>query len=128
MNLNYDITGIEGTLYSAAKAAVAPTVVYPSRRPTSIPTNVDSFVVVRSVTEVVDKTAFGTNICRLEVYVKSKSGVKDASTMSSIIRKIFTALPFKSDSYTFTYMSNIPIGMDATGYDIEAVNLNVLIK
>lgn len=128
MNLNYDITGIEGALYAAVKSAVNPTVVYPSRRPTSMPNNVNEFVVVRSVTEVVDKTAFGTNICRLEVYVKSKGGVKDAATMSSIVKKIFAALPIVAEKYTFTYMSNIPLGLDNTGYDVEAVNINVLIK
>ena len=128
INVNYDITGIEGALFSAVKSAANPTVVYPSRRPTSIPNNMDSFIVVRSVTEVVDKTAFGTNICRIEVYVKSKGGVKDAATMSSIVKKIFAALPIVADKYRFTYLSNIPIGLDNTGYDVEAININALIK
>lgn len=127
-NFNYDITSIEGSLIPSIKTAVGATPVFGSRRPTNLGADVASFVVVKSVTEVVDQTAFGKNICRVEVFVKGRGGVKDASTMSSIIRKIFSALPVVDKNYTFSYMSNIPLGMDATGYDVEAVNINVLIK
>lgn len=129
INTNYDIGEIENALWQAMKAAnVCPTV-YANRKPTSLPT-VAAFIVIKSVTEVVDKTAFGKNICRVELYTKSlgTTGVKDSANMSIYAKKVMAALPVDTAKYTFTYLSNISLGLDNTGYDVEAYNLNVLIK
>lgn len=127
MNLNHDITSIESALFLALKSTLPNTNVFASRR--SSTSNSDLVVVGRCVTEVVDKNAFGQTICRVEVYVKEKGGLKDAARMTDIKKKIMAALPFKTQSYTFTYMSNIPIGFDQnTRYDLEVVNLTVIIN
>lgn len=127
-NANYDISEIEGSLFGAMKAANVCPIIYPNRRPSTTSVDADSFVVVKSVTEVVDKTAFGKSICRLDIYVKSKIGIKDVAEMSKIVKKIFLALPIQTQRYTFSYLSNLSLGLDNTGYDVEAVNINVLIK
>lgn len=129
-NANYDISTIENDLWQAMKTANVCPVVYANRRPSSITsaTTTKSFIVVKSVTEIVDKTAFGKTICRIELYVKEMGGVKDSATSSTIAKKIMLALPVITDKYEFTYLSNIPLGLDSTGYDVEAYNLNVLIK
>ena len=128
MNLNYDIASIEGALYAAVGPIVAPTVVYPSRRPSSATSDLDAFVVVRVVTGIKDRTAFGEAVCALDVYVKGRSGMKDAGKMASLMRKLMAALPLKAGPYTFSFLSNISLGLDATGYDVESVNVDILIK
>ena len=130
MNVNYDISAIENALWQAMKTSAVCPIIYPNRRPTSVTTNAASFIVVKSVTEIVDKTAFGKNICRVELYTKSlgTSGVKDSASASIVAKKIMAALPVVTVDYEFTYLSNIALGLDNTGYDVEAYNLNVLIK
>lgn len=129
-NTNYDIGEIENALWQAMKAANVCAVVYPNRRPTSATGSAPAFIVVKSVTEIVDKTAFGKNICRVELYTKSlgTTGVKDSASATVIAKKIMAALPIVTPKYEFTYLSNISLGLDNTGYDVEAYNLNVLIK
>lgn len=128
-NVNYDIGEIENALWQAMKTAAVCPVIYANRRPTS-GANANAFIVVKSVTEIIDKTVFGRNICRVELYTKSlgTSGVKDSANMSIYAKKIMAALPINTTKYTFTYLSNISLGLDNTGYDVEAYNLNVLIK
>ena len=126
---NYDIGEIENALWQAAKAANICATIYPNRRPTSTTSSVNSFIVVKSVTEIVDKYAYGKNICRIEIYTKSlgTQGVKDSATASAIAKKVMDALPIVTPKYEFTYLSNISLGLDNTGYDVEAYTLNVLI-
>lgn len=130
INVNYDIGAIENELWQAMKTAAVCPVIYANRRPSSITsaTTTKAFIVVKAVTEVVDKTVFGRNICRVELYTKEMGGVKDSASASVIAKKIMAALPINTSKYTFTYLSNISLGLDNTGYDVEAYNLNVLIK
>ena len=128
MNSNYDIGSIENDLWQALKSAKVCPVIYPNRRPTAITTTASAFVVAKVVTEIMDKTAFGRNICRVEVYTKELSGVKDSAKMSLYSKNVMKALPIVTDKYEFTYLSNIPLGLDGTGYDVDAININVLIK
>jgi len=129
VNANYNINRIEGALWQAMKTANICPVVEPGRRPTS-GTNTNAFIVVRSATEVIDKTAFGKNIGVINIYTKSlgTTGVKDSASAIAIADKITAILPIVTSKYTFTYLSNISLGLDNTGYDVEAYNLNVLIK
>ena len=127
-NENYDTNKLENDLWQAMKASKACPVLYANRRPASVDKNADSFIVVRSVTEISDKTAFGNTICRIEIYVKEVGGVKNSTQASEIFKKVVAALPVETTSYLFTYLSNISLGLDGTGYDVEAVNINVLIK
>ena len=128
-NVNYDIGAIEDALWQAMKTADVCPVIYANRRPTS-GASANAFVVVKAVAEIVDKTVFGRNICRCEIYTKSLGtfGVKDSAAASVIAKKIMGALPIDTKKYTFTYLSNISLGLDNTSYDVEAYNLNVLIK
>lgn len=128
MNANYDISTIEDALWKATTDAKVCSVVYPNRRPSTTTTTANSFIVVKSVTEIVDKTAFGKNICRIEIYAKQISGVKDSATISAIAKKVAALLPIITSKYEFVYLSNMSLGLDSTGYDVEAYNLNVLIK
>jgi len=129
INVNYDIGAIENELWQAMKTANVCSVIYPNRRPTSASANASAFIVVKSVTEIVDKYAFGKNICRIEVYTKSlgTTGVKDSASATALAKKVMDALPVVTPKYQFTYLSNISLGLDNTGYDVEAYNLNVLI-
>ena len=128
MNSNYDIGEIENALWQGLKSAQVCPVIYPNRRPTTTTTNAPAFVVAKVVTEIVDKTGFGKNICRAEIYTKELSGVKDSAKMSLYSKKVMSALPIVTDQYEFTYLSNIPLGLDGTGYDVDVININVLIK
>jgi len=128
VNSNYDIGEIEDALWEAMKSANVCPVIYANRRPTTTVKPASAFVVVKSVTEIVDKTGYGRNICRAEIYTKELSGVKDSAKMSLYSKNVMAALPISTDKYEFTYLSNIPLGLDGTGYDVDAVNINVLIK
>ena len=128
MNSNYDIGAIEDALWEAMKLAKVCPVIYANRRPTTTAISAPAFVVLKSVTEIIDKTAYGRNICRAEIYTKELSGVKDSAKMSLYSKKVMAALPIITDQYEFTYLSNIPLGLDGTGYDVDAININVLIK
>ena len=128
MNLNYDIGEIEDALWEAMKSANVCPVIYANRRPTTTTASKPAFVVVKSVTEIADKAGYGKNICRAEIYTKELSGVKDSAKMSLYSKNVMKALPIITDKYEFTYLSNIPLGLDETGYDVDAVNINVLIK
>lgn len=130
MNSNYDIGEIENALWQGLKSANVCPVIYPNRRPTSTTTVAPIFMVAKQVTEVADKTGYGKTICRVEIYTKSlgTSGVKDSATMTSYSKKVMSALPIVTDKYAFSYLSNIPLGLDSTGYDVDAININVLIK
>ena len=129
-NVNYDIGAIENELWQAMKTAAVCPVIYANRRPTSTTTTSSAFIVVKSVTEIVDKYAYGKNICRIEVYTKSlgTTGVKDSANMSLYTKKVMAALPVVTDKYQFDYLSNISLGLDNTGYDVDAVIINVIIK
>lgn len=128
MNPNYDIGEIENALWQGLKSANVCPVIYPNRRPTSTATVTPVFMVAKVVTEIVDKTGYGRNMCRVEVYTKDLSGVKDSAKMSLYSKKVMSALPIVTDKYVFSYLSNIPLGLDSTGYDVDAININVLIK
>ena len=128
INANYDTNMIENELWQAMRAASACPMVYANRRPSSVTKNADTFIVVRSVTEISDKTAFGNTICRIEIYVKEVGGVKNSTKASAITQLVMDALPVETSKYLFTYLSGMSLGLDNTGYDVEAVNINVLIK
>ena len=129
-NANYDIGSIENALWQGMKAADVCPVVYANRRPSTITSSstTKAFIVTKAVTEIVDKTGYGKNICRVEIYTKELGGVKDSANMTLYSKKVMAALPIVTDKYQFDYLSNIPLGLDNTGYDVEAVNINVIIK
>lgn len=129
-NANYDIGSIEDALWQGMKTAAVCPVVYANRRPSTITstTTTKAFIVAKAVTEIVDKTGYGKNICRVEIYTKELGGVKDSANMSLYSKAVIAALPIATSKYEFTYLSNIPLGLDNTGYDVEAVNINVIIK
>lgn len=127
-NANYDIGEIENGLWQSLKTAKVCPVIYSNRRPSTVKKPADMFLVVTSVTEVSDRNAFGKNICRIEIFTKEVGGVKDSKQASIMSKKVMGLLPIYTDKYIFTYMSNISLGLDNTGYDVEAVNINVLIK
>lgn len=127
-NANYDIGEIENGLWQALKAAKICPVIYSNRRPSTVKKPADLFLVVSSMTEVSDRNAFGKNICRIEVYIKEVGGVKDSKQASIMSKKIMALLPIHTANYVFTYLSNISLGLDNTGYDVESINVNVLIN
>jgi hypothetical protein len=128
MNANQEVTLLESELYKVVRALIPVGVkVFGARRPSSTTSDMSSFVVVRSVTEVLDRNVYGENICRVEFYVKEVGGIKDGTSMKNLKLAVMNALPLESGAYRFTYLSNLSLGLDKTGYDVDVVNINSLI-
>ena len=123
----FDTTDIERSLTLAVKKMVTCSVDTGRRNSTpSSPTA--PFIVTKSVTELSDKGGFGKNICRIEIYVKTIAGRKDVNKISEISKQLIDGFPIDDGKYRFTTASQIELGLDNTGYDVKAININVLIK
>lgn len=129
MNKNYNITKIEGSLWTLVKAALGSSMkVYPGSRPTSVDSSMVSFCVVAVPGNVVDHGALGKAYATIYIYGKNLSdGSKNAGVLSPLHDSLFDNLPYSTDDYFFDFSSEASFP-DSVGYHVIAINLHMMTK
>ena len=126
---NYNIVDIENVLTAKIKTLNITANLYPSTRPSVVSsTGMAEFLVIRASTDVDDRTAYGTIMTVVEIYVKDAGNLPSRARISSIRNTITTVLPHISTKYNYDYLTETPMRADGNGYTFQIIKLFTLIK
>jgi len=126
---NYNIVDIENALTAKIKTLNITANLYPSARPSVVPsTGMTEFLVIRASTDIDDRNAYGTIMTVVEIYVKDAGNLPSRARISSIRNTIATVLPYISTKYDYNYFTDTPMRPDGNGYTFQIIKLFTLIK
>lgn len=126
MNKNYDVSKIEGAVWTAfVGGVISADRLFTGSRPSGITSN--SFIVINVVTNLYDKKAYGTCNIAVDIYAKDLTGGrKDAATLMSLHDKVIDVLPIKTSPYYIGYYSEASLD-DGLGYHITKIYLDCIV-
>ena len=126
---NYNIVDIENALTAKLKTLNITANLYPSVRPSVVPsTGMAEFLVIRASTDIDDRNAYGTIMTVVEIYVKDAGNLPSRTRISSIRNTIATVLPYSSDKFSYSYFTETPLSQDGNGYTFQMIKLITILK
>lgn len=129
INENYNIVTIENAVLDKLSTLNLTQNLYAGFRPeVTATTNKSEFLVVRCSTDVSDLFAHGKIMIAVDMYAKNKSNLPDRAKLSSWRNTIATVLPFSTDKYSFSYLTETPMSSDGNGYTFQIIKLTTIIK
>lgn len=120
-----DTSKIEKAMYDYLKANNVCSFIMGGRRNAS--KSEDKMVYCNAPLDVYDDVAIGKTMMRIEIYVKQRSGFKNASVLTDIHDKIVDLLPVTLGNYSFEYNSELSGYDGETGFDYIFINVPVMI-
>ena len=126
---NYNIVDIENALTAKLKTLNITANLYPSTRPSVVPsTGMTEFLVIRASTDIDDRNAYGTIMTVVEIYVKDAGNLPSRARISSIRNTIAAVLPYSSDKFSYSYFTETKLSQDGNGYTFQMIKLITILK